>query len=176
MIQEMPQKKLAFEAYFDMYYQQAFKYTVKKISNFDLAEDLVMDSFSRCYQNFEKFDPNRAKFVTWFYVVLNNNIKNFYRDHKDHELLENHLELSVQVGDEMLETLYITELRDLLAKALKELPDLQRKIIILKYFKNKTSNEIALECGMTPGNVRVQLSRTIDKIKDYFEKNNVEWE
>lgn len=172
------EKKLSFEEYYQMYYQQALKYTVKKVSAFDIAEDLVMESFASCYRKFGEFNPEKAKFATWFYVVLENKIKNYYRGYKksDYDTLEEHLELTDSQEDELFTAVHIKELRELLAEALKELPDLQRKIVILKYFGNKTSNEIALECGLTPGNVRVQLSRTLDKLKSYFEKNNVTWE
>lgn len=176
MIRMVKQEKLTFEAYFEKYYQQALKYTVKKVSNLDAAEDLVMDSFVLCHKKFDLFDPEKAQFATWFYVVLNNKIKNYYRDHKEYDLMEDHLELSGSNGEELFEAVHIGELRQMLAKALKELPEQQRRIIILKYFKNMSSNEIALECGMTPGNVRVQLSRTLDKLKAFFEKNNMEWE
>ena len=160
-----------------MYYQQALRYTIKKVSDVDIAEDLVMDSFMNCYKKFDNFDPQRAKFATWFYVILENNIKNYYRGHKnnEYETLEDHLELTNSQEDELFVAVHIKEMREMLAYALKELPELQRRIVILKYFGNKSSNEIALECGMTPGNVRVQLSRTLDKLKLFFEKNNMKW-
>lgn len=178
MGQPIHEKKLSFEEYYEMYYQQALKYTIKKISVIDIAEDLVMESFMNCYKRFNDFDPQRAKFSTWFYVVLENKIKNYYKGYKnrEYETLEEHLELTNRQEDELFVAVYIKELRDMLADALKELPELQRRIVILKYFGNKTSNEIALECGLTPGNVRVQLSRTLDKLKVFFEKNNVKWE
>ena len=176
MIHVANENRKNFEEYFKMYYQQALGYATRKVSNADMAEDLVMDAFVACHKNFEKFDETKAHFATWFYFILNNKIKNYYRDHKEHELLEDHLELTNSQEDELFTAIHIKELRELLAEALKELPDLQRKIVILKYFGNKTSNEIALECGLTPGNVRVQLSRTLDKLKSYFEKNNVTWE
>ena len=34
------EEKLAFESYFQNYYQQAFKYTIKKVSDMQTAEDL----------------------------------------------------------------------------------------------------------------------------------------
>ena len=38
------EKKVSFEEYFQTYYQQAFRYTVKKVSNISIAEDITMDT------------------------------------------------------------------------------------------------------------------------------------
>ena len=186
VMQHICEGKLSFEEYYEMYYQQALKYTIKKVSSFDVAEDLVMESFASCYRKFDEFNPEKAKFATWFYVVLENKIKNYYRGYKksDYDTLEEHLELTDSQEDELFTAVHIKELRELLAEALNELPDLQRKIVILKYFGNKTSKEIAVECGIpkkpdggiNDTYVRMQLSRTLDKLKSYFEKNNVTWE
>ena len=168
-------KKAQFEQYYEEYYTQALRYTMKKISDRESAEDIVMDAFAACLRNFDSFDPKRAKFATWYYFVLNNKIKNFYRDHKEVEPLEEYPELSGDNGNEMEQAVHTGEQRAMLAKALKELPELQRRIVILKYFYYKDSGEIAQRCGMTPGNVRVQLSRALDKMKLFFEKNHMEW-
>lgn len=170
------EEKKAFEYYFEMYYQQAFKYTVKKVSDTSVAEDLVMDTFLICHQKFEEFDPERAKFATWLYVILNNKIKNYYRDKKEVIPLEDYPELVENAEDDMLAAIQIGQLRTILAEALEQLPELQRKLIILKYFQGRNSNEIALECGLTPGNVRVQLARSMKKLKKYFDNSGVEWE
>lgn len=169
------EEKMAFEEYFELYYQQAFKYTIKKVSDMAIAEDLVMDAFASCHQKFEEFDPERAKFATWLYVVLNNKIKNYYRDKKELVLLETYLELAVNTEDDILTAIHIGQLRELLAEALMHLPEVQRKIVVMKYFKGKDSKEIASACGLTSGNVRVQMARAMKKLKLYFEKSGMEW-
>ena len=62
--------KLSFEEYFHSYYQQAFRYTFKKVSNISIAEDITMDTFVACYRSFDSFDPRKAKFATWFQQEL----------------------------------------------------------------------------------------------------------
>ena len=168
--------KLSFEEYFQAYYQQAFRYTMKKVSNLSIAEDITMDTFVACYHKFETFDPQKAKFATWLYVALNNRIKNYYRDKKDYDCLDDHNDIAGSQEDEMLQSIYLSEMRSALATALETLNDIQRQIVIKKYFSNMSSNEIADDIGTTPGNVRVQLTRAIKKLKEYFEDNNYNWE
>lgn len=76
----------------------------------------------------------------------------------------------------MFQSIYLSEMRSALACAIATLSDIQRQIVIKKYFRNMTSNEIAEDVGSTPGNVRVQLTRAIKKLKEYFEKHNYNWE
>ena len=113
------EKKLTFEKYYEMYYQQALRYTVKKVSVIDIAEDLVMDSFASCYRKFDEFDPERANFATWFYVILENKIKNYYRGYKkgNYDTLEEHLELTDSNEDALFVAVQIKELRELLVIA-----------------------------------------------------------
>ena len=54
--------------------------------------------------------------------------------------------------------------------------DIQKQIVIKKFFRNMTSNEIAEDVGSTPGNIRVQLTRAIKKLREYFEEHNYKWE
>ena len=59
--------------------------------------------------------------------------------------------------------------RSVLTKALEQLPQKQREIVISKYFLEKSTDEIAQKLGMTPVNVRVQLYRALQKMKVYIQ-------
>lgn len=168
--------KLSFEEYFNSYYQQAFRYTLKKVSNISIAEDITMDTFVACYRKFESFDPQRAKFATWLYVAINNRIKNYYRDQKEIDSLDDQVNVAGAQEDEIFRSIYLSEMRSAFACALETLNETQKQIVIKKYFRNMSSNEIADDIGSTPGNVRVQLTRAIKKLKEYFEEHNYTWE
>ena len=74
--------------------------------------------------------------------------------------------------DEVIQAAYLDDMRTKLAISLKSLPSNQLKIVLLKYFSNKNSTEIARILGLTPGNVRVQLNRALKKLKKFFDDNN----
>ena len=172
--------KMTFEHYYEEYYRQVFVYAYKKISNLHEAEDLAQDAFVSAYEKFENFDPEKASFQTWIFIIIGNKIKNYYRDKKsyiDIDDPEQYIEpYEESFENEMLEAEYLTEMRAYLSEALEELNSIQKNIVIASYFKNKTSKEIAADLGMTDVNVRVQLSRAIKKMKNYFDKNNIIWE
>ena len=172
--------KMTFEYYYEKYYAQVYRYVYGKISNLHDSEDLAQDAFVSAYTKFDDFDPQKASFQTWIFFIVGNKLKNYYRDRKvniDIDDPEQYIEpFDDGFEDEMLNAEYLTQMRNHLADALENLNSLQRNIVILSYFKNKTSNEIAVTLGMSSGNVRVQLSRAISKMRDYFENNNITWE
>lgn len=57
-----------------------------------------------------------------------------------------------------------------LRAALDKLGEIERKIIILTYFNNKTSTEIGLLLRLTPVNVRVHRSRAIKQMRTFFRR------
>ena len=175
-ISNMASKKLSFEEYYDKYSQQAYGYIYKKIRDSYLAEDLTMEAFLSCYQKFADFDPEIASFQTWLYVIINNRLKNYYRDRKQTDNIDDYMDLVGSSEDDMLAAEELKDMRNVLADGLLSLPEKKRQIVILKYFKNKKANEIAQILGMTPVNVRVQLSRALDKLKQYFETRGSSWD
>ena len=131
-------KNREFEEYYNQYYAQAVGYAFKKTNDYDLAEELVMNAFYSCYLKFDAFDPQKASFGTWFYFVLNNKIKNYYRDHKNHEDIDQVIYATELFEDEVVAAVELSRIRNDLKIALDMLPNMQRRIIILKYFYNNS--------------------------------------
>lgn len=173
---KLRKEKDTFENYFNKFYPQIYKYILKKITNVQDAEDLTMACFAACWEKFDQFDPEKASFQTWLYVVVNNKLKNYYRDKKSFDDIDDVEESVDGFEDSVLAAEYLKYMRDNLADALKTLNDVQKAIIIYKYYENKNSSEIAFLVGLTPGNVRVQLTRATKKLREYFDNNNIKWD
>lgn len=169
-----PRKKLTFEEYYSDYYPRVYRYILKRIQNPEQAEDMAMEVFAKCFDKFGEFDDTRASFGTWVYTITKNKLKNYYRDKKTFENIDDCTECISGFEDEIIAAEYVKEVRDHLADALESLNDVQRKVVILKYFKEKSAPEIAEIMGMSAVNVRVTLSRGIARMKEYFTKNGIE--
>lgn len=168
--------KVEFEEYFKLYYSQVLGYTIKKVSNVYQAEDLVMDAFLSCYKKINEYNPDKASFATWIYVVINNKIKNYYRDNKMCDDLSEIDIFNDGFENDIVAAQYISELRGEIANALETLNEVQKKILILKFFKNKNATEIAKLCDMTAVNVRANISRGLNKLRNYFNSSNIKLE
>ena len=146
------------------------------MSNEQSASDLTMDVFYLVWEKFDSFDEHKASFQTWLYVIVNNKLKNYYRDRKEIVGLDDSFETEDNQADDILDAIHLQYLREHLYIALKKLSDIQQKIIIYKYFMDMNASEIGNYTGLSSGNVRIQLKRALDKIRDYFNKNNIRWE
>lgn len=135
-----------------------------------------MDVFYSAWNKFDQFDESKATFQTWLYVIVNNKLKNYYRDRKEMVELDESLAGTDNPVDDVLEAVQLQYLRDHLYTALNELNEVQRKVVIYKYFNDMNASEIAFRIGLSPGNVRILLKRALDKIREYFNKNNIRWE
>ena len=71
-----------FDDFYKEYYNQVYWYIYKKINHIENAQDLAGDVFCSCYKNFNNYDPQKSSITTWLYVIVNNRLKNYYRDRK----------------------------------------------------------------------------------------------
>lgn len=155
---------------YDEYYPKVFRYVNKRILSYHEAEDLTQEIFVACYRNFEQFDPNKASVGTWIYIIMNNRLKNYYRDKKRFISLDDEEGFPEIASDEILEdSVLLEEQKRLLLDAMETLSERERQIIMNTYFYKKTSAETAELLHMTAGNVRVVLNRSLTKIRTYFE-------
>ena len=165
-----------FEVFYNSLYSLAIKYTVKKIQSIQDAEDLVCDSFLYCYDHFPHYDSKKASLKTWFFLVLSSRIKNYYRDKKIAMPLEENESLSSKEDDFLIQASNLMEMRQMIANAFTSLPEMQRQIVILRYFYGFDTVETAKRVGIAPGYVRTQLSRALSKMRIYLEKEGYQEE
>ncbi len=65
------------------------------------------------------------------------------------------------------------ELSPHLDEALLSLNETDRNAVVLRFFQNKTNDEIGTELNMKPGTVSTRISRALDKLKKIFSKKGV---
>ena len=168
-------QKPPFESVYEDNYQAIVRYLYKHTGNFHDAEDLAAETFLYCYQNYDRYDPEKSSISTWLYLVAGSRLKNHYRDKKDYIELSELEERLFSEETDMERAAWLEELRCLLAEKLQQLPERQRRIIIMRFFQEKDFDEIAAAIGTTSGNARVILSRTLDKLEKDFSIIKNDW-
>jgi len=173
MLQLLPKKQIpSFEDFYYEHYNRVLNYVRNKITNLEDAEDLVSEVFIYCFQHYADYDPEKSAITTWLYLIVNSRLKNYYRDHVTHVDFES---VSNTLLDERLDLdqgVYLEQLHAFIMKTIKTLPERQQTIILMRYFENLSSEEIAEKLGITPVNVRVLLSRALSKLNS---ANEVYW-
>lgn len=166
MLQLLPVKeKQSFEMFYDANYSKVVRYIWTKLGNQQDAEDLAGEVFLYCYSHYEEYDPEKSSLTTWLYLIVNSRLKNHYRDTKTFVDLEDVVGVLPDDSVDMDSCVYLEQLKTQMAQALQQLPERQRRIVMLRYFEDRSSSEIAQIMNMSSVNVRVQMSRALDRLE-----------
>lgn len=154
---------------FSVFYQDNFDkavwYIENKIGNHHDAQDLASDIFTYCYGHYDEYDPAKSSITTWLYVVINSRVKNYYRDHKQHADIDDFAPILADENTDMENSVYLEQLHDTLMRAIRTLPEKQQTAVMMRYFEEASSQDIADALGTTTGNVRVILTRALDTLE-----------
>ena len=143
----------------------------RHVANREDAEDLLQDVFMSCYRHKDSFDPERCSETAWLFVIAKNRLKQYYRDQKPVSSLEELAENGERIADwSAQEAIALMECRDLVAKLLLTLDERSRTVLILRYFQQLDSQQIAQRMGLSPVNVRVIQSRAIASLRQAMEQ------
>ena len=166
MLQTLTQiGKPAYEEIYEKHYGKVFQYIYRKIGNFSEAEDLTSEAFLYAYKHYDQYDPTKSAIATWLYLIVNSRLKNYYRDSRICIDLETVVGVLEDDTVDLEQGAYMEEVSEQLQEAIMKLPERQGKIVKLRYFDELSCAEIATIMNMTSGNVRVQLSRALDKLE-----------
>ena len=134
------------------------------------AEDLFQEVFTSCYKARESFDPERCGEQAWLYILARNRLKNYYRDHKINNSLD---DMEIEISDHMdvsAQAAELTECREMIAKALQILDERSRMIIVMRFFDKVSCKKLAYDLGTTEGNVRVIQNRALRRMEKYLKE------
>lgn len=156
-------KELTNEEIYTEYHDKVFAYVRNHVNNIADAEDLCEDVFVKIYSKIDTFDSKKASLSTWIYAMTSNTVIDFYRTNHIHsEIPEDLAEDKSLIEDEVLNT----ESLEQLAKALKSLPKEQMDIIVLRYYRGLTLQEVSEQVGLSYGVTKLRHREALGRLKD----------
>lgn len=156
---------------YNEYFPKLYKYTLYRVGDVDLAEDLVSEVFEKVLVKFHTYNPSKGKFSTWLFTIANNVIINYFKKNTRYGETSDleKIELKYRLEDLIIDR----ELKEYLLKAMMCLDDRQRNIIALKFGACLTNRQIALMIDLSESNVGTILYRSIKKLRDILKKQGV---
>jgi RNA polymerase sigma factor (sigma-70 family) len=141
---------------------------LKMVNNKDDAEDLTIEAFGKAFKRLGQYTPSYA-FSTWLFKIATNNCIDFIRKNRISMLSidkplkdEDGGELSIDIKDDMSdpEENIIKKQKELNLRAIVEkLKPRYKKLVQLRYFEEKSYEEISKEMELPVGTVKAQLFR-----------------
>lgn len=154
----------ALEDLVKIYYQQIYRYFVRKCSDEQLALDLTQEVFIKLTRNIHNYCP-LANFSTYLYKIANNIAIDYYRKKKfqyyDDDTILNNI-ANITEDD-------ISDYSDRVKHILNQLSEKQRECIILYYYQELKYTQIAEIL-----NIPVSTAKT--RVKDGLAKCKKLWE
>ncbi len=142
------------------YSDRLFRFVLKSIRDSHKAEDIVQDSFERLWKNIENVDGKKVKsylFTTAYHTMIDNIRKDkrssYYED--------------MTMNDEGHESSY-SDLSEILNKAVKQLPEVQRMVLLLRDYEGYSYQEIGELTNLNESQVKVYIYRARVFLKKYI--------
>ena len=154
---------------YTQYCDKVFGFVRSKLFNRTEAEDIVQTVFLKVYSNLDKYDETKASLSTWIYTITRNTVYDYLKEKRDHPVLEL-MDNTVYSADEPEDSILNNEALEELACALEKLPQDQRDIIILVYYKNLDRRKVAEMLGMTYGQVRYLHDKAMKRLGELLHK------
>ncbi len=154
----------AFGLLYDQYLPAIYRFILLKIGDKVTTEDLTHQVFLSAWQNIEKYQIQGFPFSSWLYRIAHNAVIDYYRTDKKNLNLENIAETAaVNNLEEKIDQEF--EL-NIIKAALKELPEEQQSIIVMKFVEEMTNKEIAAALGKSEGSIKTAQHRCLKNIRE----------
>jgi RNA polymerase sigma-70 factor (ECF subfamily) len=173
-------------AWVETYTKDLYFWAFHKVSNAELAQDLVQDTFLAALEKAENFKGDSSP-KTWLFSILNHKIIDHYRKKVnqpssfDNQLFSSFFEAGGGwqenskpkdwLDDPEEQVLDSPEFHKVLQHCLDALPEKWSTSVKLKYLMEKKGEEICQELGITPSNFWQIVHRAKLQLRDCVEKN-----
>jgi RNA polymerase sigma-70 factor (ECF subfamily) len=163
----------AFSLLFERYARPVYALAAHLLGPTD-AEEIVQEVFWRVWHRAYQFDSTRGSARVWIMAVT----RHLVLDHLKHRSREQRM-IAVDEIDQLLahipanqadvdEMAWNHQRAEAMQQALRQLPDVQRRVILLAYFGGFSQSDIASHLGWPLGTVKKRVRLALQKLRTYL--------
>lgn len=152
----------SFERIYTLLADDLYAYVCGKVQDGTVAEDLIANTFLKAWRSAGRYRSGTDGFRRWIFGIARNEVRDYWRT--NHHFLELHdHDVTDESGSEPEGD--VEGARRLVHRALATLTEDQRQVVVLRYFDNKSHEEIATMLGKREGAVRALLLRALRRMR-----------
>lgn len=141
------------------------------VGNYNDACDIAQDAFLRAFEKLGQFNES-AKFSTWLIRIAVNLSMDFHRQskravHFSHGEIESHGDCP-DTSSGPVEEFEMQEQKNEFFKNVNKLPLQQRTVVVLKFYHEKSYDEIAQIMDCSESTIRNHNARAMAKLRKYY--------
>ena len=161
---------------YDRYNRLVFSVAIAIVGDRSVAEEITLDVFVQVWKHAATYQPDLAKVSTWLIAITRHHAIDILRWQKSRPEADplSWDGISLQNGPAMHnleEHVEVNLQRKQVREALAELPDDQRKALVLAYFKGYTQHEISERLGQPLGTIKTRIRLAMQKLRKLLEED-----
>ena len=173
-------KNEAFDELLERHKDRVYMYIYHAVKNDELADDIFQDTFVKAIMTIKqgRYVEN-GHFPAWITRIAHNLIIDYFRQTKAENLqstddtdvnILNRKELSDCTIEDNLVT---TQIHNDVRRLIRALPDSQREVLVMRYYKNMSFKEIADTTGVSINTALGRMRYAILNMRRMAEEHNI---
>jgi RNA polymerase sigma-70 factor, ECF subfamily len=167
-------EEAAFSQLYDRYRQRIYSTVYRIIQDAAEAQDATQEVFIKTFRFLSEWNPRKAKFSTWLYRLTANHAIDCWRSRRRRSEsqvpsdLDGESIMDIPAGEVIPSPLGALERQESVARirrCVDELPELQKKVFLLRYFQDMKLEEIADMEDCSLGTVKTSLFRATHSVR-----------
>lgn len=164
----------AFSQLYDRYRQRIHSTVYRIVQDAAETQDATQEIFIKLYRSLSDWNPKRAKFSTWLYRLAANHAIDCWRARRrrhegaNSEAVESDRNLERPLSGAILTPFGALEQKESvehIRRCVQDLPELQKKVFLLRYFQDLKLEEIAEMEDCSLGTVKTSLFRATHSVR-----------
>jgi len=137
-----------------------FRFVLKNLRDEHFSRDIVQDTFEKLWVRLETVSARKVK--TYLFTSAYHTMIDYIRKER------RYMEAVTAAPDEIQSEGYYTDLKEVLERAIANLPDDQRAVVMLRDYEGYAYREISEITGLSEAQVKVYIYRARVYLKNYI--------
>lgn len=145
-----------------------YKITIGITKSQETAEDVLQDSLVKIWKNAKRFDPTKAKLLTWVVQIAKNTALDLVKSKaaRDQQQTDTMADKPVVAAYGVSnQNVDFIGLQETISKTLEER---DQKILDMLYFQGYTQREVAEKLDMPVGSVKTRIRMTVNLLRKHL--------
>lgn len=161
----------AFETLVRKHYQNIYQFCVRRCNgDTALAADLTQDTFLKLIEHIQQYRLT-GKFINFLLTIAVNTCNNHFKK-KSPDIVDMDTLSAVPSNLNISEEVLRQEDAKIIQQAIDRLPDMQKEVVILRFYHDRKLKEIAAITGVSLPTAKSRLKQGLDKLKRYLDKED----
>jgi RNA polymerase sigma-70 factor (ECF subfamily) len=163
----------AFAELYDFYLPRVYGFVYRRVQDRCVAEDLTSMTFQRALENVRRSEFRNDSFGGWLYRVASNVVVDHVR--RDRRYISmGEIDGREEPGDLALDALAAALDRDQLQRAMRQLSNNHREVLVLRFYDDLDVPEICAVLGCSREALAVRLHRALRALRLAVAKESVD--